>query len=36
MLQGSPTDLVARFERQRRAFALERYPSLNKRLSRFA
>lgn len=34
MLQGSPTELVASFERQRHAFALDPYPTLATRLSR--
>lgn len=34
MLQGYPTELVASFERQRRAFELEPYPALTTRLSR--
>lgn len=34
MLQGSPTELVASFERQRQAFALDPDPTLAMRLSR--
>ncbi|HWV05730.1 coniferyl aldehyde dehydrogenase [Ralstonia sp.] len=34
MLQGSPTELVASFERQRQAFALDLAPTLATRLSR--
>ncbi|MFG3757514.1 hypothetical protein ACGE32_34775, partial [Klebsiella pneumoniae] len=34
MLQGSPTELVASFERQRQAFALAPDPTLATRLSR--
>ncbi|MBB0026675.1 coniferyl aldehyde dehydrogenase [Ralstonia pickettii] len=34
MLQGSPTELVASFERQRQAFALDPDPTLATRLSR--